>query len=1361
MRESRLYALAPAPLIDTTSEYDTKGQQDMSAIDDAGVPPDTTPAEHFVVAGLGGSAGSIPAFREFFRHVPPNSGMAYVVILHLSPEYESHLAEVLQKSASIPVTQVQDAVKVVPNRVYVIPPNKSMALSDGTLVLSDVTGFEQRRAPVDIFFRTLADTHESRAVCVILSGSGADGSMGLRRIKEYNGLVLVQDPAEAEFDEMPRSSIATGLVDFILPVAEMPGRMMAYRDQVRNAPLAVDSRSEDDEHALIEVLSILRLRTGHDFTNYKRATVLRRVERRMAVREITRLPDYTRLVRDRPDEADALLRELLISVTNFFRDREVWESLEETTIPKLFDGKGGNDHLRVWVAGCATGEEAYSVAMVLDDAAGRLGSAAEIQVFATDLDADAIARARNGYYTIAETADVSPERLRRYFVKEQEGYRVRRELRELVLFAHHNLIKDPPFSHLDFVTCRNVLIYLNRTAQARTMELLHFALEPGGYLLLGTAETVDGASPLFSTVNKEHHLYQSRAVPRVVSMPSAQLTVTADLRHPTAHDRAEPRSRFTPLDLHQRLLEEYAAPSLIVDVQYDIVHLTERAGKYLQFPAGEASLNLLLVVRPELRVELRSALHQALQKQGTVAVRGAVVHTAQGAETVDIVVRPALREGDPAHGYFLVLFEEAQDAVAAPGQAPAIEPVARQMEEDFLRLESQMRGTVEQYEMQAEEAKAANEELQAMNEELRSTAEELETSQEELQSVNEELQTVNQELKVKIDEVSHANNDMRNLMSSTEIGTIFIDRSFRVKLFTPRIRDIFNLIPADVGRPLLDITSKLTIDDLTEDVETVLDRLQTIEREVQTRDGRWHLMRQLPYRTAEDRIDGVVLTFVDVTARKQAEEALRESEERHRAIVEGAGDYAIVTTDLSGRIRSWSPGAEAAFGWTEPEALGQSLDIIFTEEDRKAGQADRERQTARERGSSPDVRWHMRKDGTRVFIDGTLRALLDANDAPTGFLKIGHDVTQRRKVEEALRESEARLQAVANVVRDLMWSNDASGDTDWYNARWLEYTGQSLENARGYGWLEAIHPDDRATSLQQFRRAIESGERLKHEHRIRDSSGEYRWFLVQAEPLRDGAEKIVRWFGAATDIDEQRVRRDVLEERVRQRTRQLEDLSMQRQQLLERLVTATEEERQRIARELHDELGQHITALRVGLEAAQGNDPSLAGLGAIVQRLDETVDRLTLELRPPVLDHLGLHGALTSLAQEFSAASGLRIDVHLPGVDGQRFSDAIETTIYRVGQEALTNIWKHAGASTASVIVERHGDGLRMIIEDNGHGFESEGALDGAVRRGRFGLLGMRERLALVQGSLHVESQAGSGTTVYVRVPLPDEKAGG
>jgi two-component system CheB/CheR fusion protein len=1306
----------------------------------------------FLIAGIGGSAGSIPAFQTFFRNVPADSGIAYVVILHLSPEYESHLAEVLQSATSMPVTQVVDAVQVVPNHVYVIPPNRSLAMQDGMLVASEVTSFEERRAPIDIFFRTLADTHDARAVCVILSGTGSDGSMGLRRIKEYDGLVLVQDPEESEFAEMPRNSIATGLVDFVLPAAAMPNRLLAYRDEAANENASFIDRSEAEEPALTEIFTLLRVRTGHDFTNYKRATLQRRLHRRLLVRELTRLSDYLQVLRDVPGEASALLRELLISVTNFFRDAAVWKTVEDVVVPALFRGKTGEDHVRVWVPGCATGEEAYSIAMLLADAAAGMPSPPEIQVFGTDLDEKAVAKARNGVYTNAEIADIPPERLRRYFQKEEHAYVVRRELRDLVLFAHHNLIKDPPFSHLNFVTCRNVLIYLNRTAQQRTIEVLHFALEPGGYLLLGTAESIEGSN-FFATVDKENHLFQSRPVPRVALRPSLLATGPEPRAASTPEMRSpEIRPRLGSLDLHQRLLEEYGPPSMVVDEGNMIVHLSDRAGRYVEMTGGEPSLNLLQLARPELRIPLRTALFQASQKRSAVAVRDVAVRTNEGDIVVDVIVRPVLREGEDPQGYFLVLFEEVTQPAEHRHAANVVDPSPHLAEDELVRLRAQMRATVEQYEIQAEEAKAANEELQAINEEVRSTAEELETSQEELQSVNEELQTVNQELKVKIEEITHANDDMRNLMSSTEIGTIFVDRNLRVKLFTPRARDIFNLIPADVGRPLHDITSRLTIDTLAMDVATVQKHLQTVEREVQTRDGGWYLMRLLPYRTADDRIDGCVITFVNMTERRSAEAALRESEERHRIIVENARDYAIITTDADLRIVTWSPGAESVFGWSAEEIALQPIAITFTPEDLRAGVPEREAAIARERGSAPDVRWHLRKDGRRVFIEGTTRVLTDANGVVRGYLKIGQDLTDRRQTEEALRASEARVQAIANMVPDLLWSNDVSGAADWFNERWRDYTGQPFDRARGDGWTETIHPEDRERSVANFRRAIESGDDLRQEYRIRGHEGEYRWFLVQAVPLRDEDGLVVRWVGACTDIHEQRTMRDILEDRVRERTHQLEELSRERQQLLERLVRATEVERQRIARELHDELGQHITALRVGLQA-EGQTQTLSSLKRIVDQLDETIDRLTLELRPPALDQLGLHDAIASLAEDFSVASGVRVDIHLAAIADAGIGDTVATTMYRILQEALTNVWKHARASTVSVIVGREGELLRMIIEDDGRGFDVDSTLSDASATGRFGLVGMRERVALVGGSLVIESKAAGGTALYVRVP--------
>jgi two-component system CheB/CheR fusion protein len=855
-----------------------------------------TESEHVLVVGLGASAGGVQAFRTFFEHVPADSGMAFVVVLHLSPEYDSRLTDILQAVSKIPVTTVGDRVHVEPNHVYVISPRQSLAMVDGYLVQSPVTRGEERRAPVDMFFRTLAESHEAHSACLVLSGTGSDGSMGLKRIKERGGICLVEDPAEAEYSDMPRNAIATGLVDGVLPVAEMPARLVAYRDSLAEVrlPEEPEARHAPDERALHEVFAQLRARTGHDFSNYKRATVLRRIARRIGVRQVGDLAGYLEYLREHPEEAQALLKDLLISVTNFFRDTEAFKALEQHVIPKLFDHKREDDQVRVWVPGCATGEEAYSVAMLLSEYASAVPESPSVQIFATDIDEQAIAIAREGVYSAAESADLSAERLRRFFVKEGESFRVRKELREMVLFAHHNLIKDPPFSHLDLVSCRNLLIYLNRTAQHRVMEVIHFALNPSGYLFLGASESIEGTGDLFVTIDKEAHIFQSRGGAVRLGLPVPALGVSDAVERrlaPEPQPDTRVRERLAAPELHQRLLERYAPPSVVVNEEHEIVHMSDRAGRYMQMAGGEPTHNLVKLIRPELRLELRTALYQAAQHRHDVEARGLTLRVDDRTVTVNLLVHPVVRDDDQAKGFFLVLFEEAETDAAvterdeASLRVAAAEP-ARQMEEELVRLKSQLRTTVEQYETQAEELKASNEELQAINEELRSATEELETSKEELQSLNEELRTVNQELKVKIEEQTQASNDVQNLINSTDIGTVFLDRTGRIKLFTPRARDIFNLIPSDRGRPLDDINSHLVDVDLQNDVDLVLDRLERVEREVATRAGRWYLMRVGPYRTADDHIDGVVLTFVDITERKRSAERLQHSEERLRRALE-------------------------------------------------------------------------------------------------------------------------------------------------------------------------------------------------------------------------------------------------------------------------------------------------------------------------------------------------------------------------------------------------------------------------------------------------------------------------------------------
>lgn len=862
----------------TSNKKEEQAAKDTSA---------TKPAQsEFFIVGLGASAGGIQALQEFFKCAPLKSGMAYVVILHLSPDHESRLAQVLQTVTKMPVVQVNEKVKIEPDNVYVVPPNQHLTMEDGYLVVSPNTQEGERRAPIDIFFRTLADEHSTKAIGVILSGTGANGSMGIKRIKERDGVVFVQNPREAQFNEMPRNAIATGLVDEVLNVSEIPAKILAYKNSLGKVVIVeeVEKRPEDQQQALREIFAELRIRTGHDFSNYKRPTLLRRIERRINVHNLPDLPSYVNFIHQNAEEINALLKDLLISVTNFFRDKNAFEIIENEILPLLLKGKTSENQLRIWVAGCATGEEAYSLAMLCAEKTAGVIDSPKIQIFATDIDEVAINHAREGLYNINDLADVSPERLRRFFIKDGDAYRIRREIRETIMFAHHNFLKDPPFSHLDLISCRNVMIYLNHIAQERVTETFHFALNPGGFLFLGSSESVDGATDLYASYNKEHHIFRARqatpkAYPIPESVPRFQID-NAKLNNPVTEQEHKTLERISFGDLHQQLLEQYAPPSVVVNEEYDIVHLSERAGRYLQIGGGEMSQNLLKLIRPELRLELRSALYQAAQRQTAVEAQGLKVNIDNQTETVNIHVRPVLRRGDTAKGFILVLFEPADSAKEKQQVVLATdEPVARQLEDELMHLKSQLRSSNEQHEFQQEELKASNEELQAMNEELRSAAEELETSKEELQSMNEELRTVNQELKVKIEEANLTANNLQNLINSKDIGTIFLDRSFRVALFTPAARTIFNLIPADYGRPLSDITHKLDYQNLPQDAETVLEKLTTLEREVGTTENKFYLMRMSPYRTTEDRINGVVIAFVDITGRKEAEQQLFENME--------------------------------------------------------------------------------------------------------------------------------------------------------------------------------------------------------------------------------------------------------------------------------------------------------------------------------------------------------------------------------------------------------------------------------------------------------------------------------------------------
>lgn len=996
---------------------------------------------HAPLVGLGGSAGSLPALQDFLRAMPQESGLAFVVALHQSPAQHSQLAEALQHHTQMPVRQVTEPVRIAPDHVYVVAPGQALVALEGQLALRPLPAAPGHHMVVDILFRTLAEVHGTDAMAIVLSGMDGDGALGIQRVKELGGLCVAQDPAQAEHPCMPREAIATGMVDWVLRAADMPARLIAYARQGRllqlppeevAAPPPVPGRedlaSPEAEIALQQVLAFVRMRSGRDFSCYKRATVLRRIARRMRVNAVDTLPAYLHYLHLHPGEAGALLQDLLISVTNFFRDADAFAALADH-LPALFEGKGSGDVLRVWVPACATGEEAYSLAILLHEHARTLEAPPAIQIFATDLDERAIHLGRQGAYPATIAADVPPERLRRFFAPHARGWCIRREIRDTVLFATHDVLRDSPFSRIDLLSCRNLLIYLSREAQGRVLDVLHFALRPQGLLFLGNSESVEDGSPLFTPCDRKHHIYRNSPLARRALQPAARSVFAAPqppaetavlLPRPARADGEAPQARHEPenrrpgswAELHYRLLEHLGPPSLLITAQHEIVHVSPSAARYLQFSAGEPSRDALRSIHPDLRLDLRGAISRATQ-------------SGQGSETParrlqldGVACRVGLRlaRGDGgAEQFLLVMFvEQADDAADEAACMPAHEPATLQLEAELDRAQAQVREVLERAEISMDELKASNEELQAMNEELRSATEELETSREELLSLNEELTLVNAALTSSVAQLGQANSDLHNLMASTAIATLFLDRTLRVKRFTPSAVELFSLIPSDIGRPLQDLRSELAFAQIRADAEQVLQTLQPCEREVQAL-GRWYIARTMAYRGEEDRVAGVVLNYIDITDNKRVYEAARASSEQLRLVIENARDYAIFSTDLERRVTMWNSGAERLLGYRADEIMGQLSDAIFTAEDRAAGVPEQEAATALRESRASDERWHLRRDGSRFWGSGVAMALRNDAGVAMGLIKILRDQTEMRMALQALEHSRNEAQAAMHA----------------------------------------------------------------------------------------------------------------------------------------------------------------------------------------------------------------------------------------------------------------------------------------------------------------------------------------------------------
>lgn len=836
------------------------------------------------IVGIGASAGGLEALEQFLKNVPSASGLAFVIVQHLDPNRKDMMVELLQRVSAMPIAQAADGMRVLPDHVYIIPPNRELSLLQGTLYLEEPLESSGLRLPIDHFFRSLAADQQERGIGVILSGMGSDGTLGLRALKEKSGAVFVQDPASAQFDGMPRSAINAGLADVVAPAEELAVRIVSYLDHVPLLPPPDIANLEKNQSGLEKIILLLRAKTGHDFTQYKKSTLYRRIERRMGLQQLNTIKHYATFLRNNPQEVDLLFKELLIGVTNFFRDAAMWQQLKAEVIPAMIAGNRESSSLRAWVAACSTGEEAYSLAMVFREVLDETTPAchAKLQIFATDLDRDAVDKARTGFFPTNIAVDVSEERLQRFFIREEGGYRVKPEIREMVIFAPQNLIVDPPFTKLDLMSCRNLLIYLEPGLQKKLLSLFHYSLKPRGFLVLGVSETAGQSGEFFEPRPGKMRLYR-----RLDTIGANLVEFSPALGYPqglgNGKNPALPQPPSSAPNLSaltdELLLRHFTPPAVLTTRQGDIVYLSARTGKYLEPTVGKANLNIFAMAREGLAGPLNEAFARAVREKATVTLNDLKIQNNGNALRVEVVVQP-LSTPAAMQGMMLIVFREigeVRKARTPRNNNATYDAQLAELTRELQQYREDVQITHEENQASQEELKAANEELQSTNEELQSTNEELTTSKEEMFSMNEELQTINQELTAKMDELSAVRDDMENLLNSTDIATLFLDSQLRVRRFTPKTTKIFKLIPGDTGRPITDQVNELDYPDFAHDVQQVMRSLGSSHRQVSTHDGRWFLVRILPYRTQDNRIDGVVITFVDISESKKMETAMTEA----------------------------------------------------------------------------------------------------------------------------------------------------------------------------------------------------------------------------------------------------------------------------------------------------------------------------------------------------------------------------------------------------------------------------------------------------------------------------------------------------
>jgi two-component system CheB/CheR fusion protein len=1162
------------------------------------------------IVALGASAGGLEAFERFFDRLSPNPGIAFVLIQHSDAAHRTLIPELLRKHTSMPVLAGEDGMSIQPDHIYVIPSQLRAQVVQCVLRVEPTASTIHEPMPIDRFFRSLAEDQGSGVVGIILSGMGTDGTLGLMAIKEHGGLTLAETPESARYDSMPRNAALSGFVDFVMPIGELAGKVTEY---VTHLQAALRKRDVEELHAqapdiLKRVLPILRKRTSHDFSHYRESTLIRRLHRRMQLHYLDSIGKYVDLLRKDPDETDKLFRDLLIGVTQFFRDPRAFELIEQLVVPDLFKGRTADNSVRVWVAGCATGEEAYSVAMLLLEHRETLKEQPKLQVFATDIDNEALAFARLGRYPSNIAEQMSPERVGKFFNKTQNGYEVREELREVCVFSPHNLIKDPPFSRLDLISCRNLLIYLEAELQRKLLPVFHYGLNPSGYLFLGPSESVAARSGLFHSVDSRHRIFQRKPTSLHVS---AYIQLPDGSRVPKLHPHsasspATSRENNQARAIERVILEDFAPASVIVDAQGSVVYISGPTGRFLEPQAGAPSNKLISMARKNVRAELRTALYRAMTAREEVVRERIPVKSGRETRVVNLIVRPLAELGKDSDLY-IVVFEEVHSPRGRVSRKIAPDstlPLVQELEQELRTTREDLQTTIEEFETSNEDLKSANEELISMNEELQSTNEELQTSKEEVQSSNDELQKKNEEL-----DAAHA--DLQNFFQGSNLASVFLDRNLRVKRFTPALTAMFRLVQRDIGRPLLEAIPELALHgSLDAEIQRVIGTGMPYEKQLQlgTKGREWLLLRVNPYRAADHSVHGAVVTFTDITGVKVAE---REHSQL-AAVVESSQD-AISSTDLQGIVTTWNEAAERLFGFAASEIVGKPIYAIIPPDryDEEASLLDQVRRGER---LSEYETIRRRKDGSLVDVSLSISPVKDAEGTVIGTSKITRDITERRRADEVNR----RLAAIIEFSDDAILSKDTNGVIKSWNQgaqRMFGYTADEVVGKSVTILIPPDHLDEEPEILARIRR----GESIAHYETVRRrKDGKLLEISLTVSPILNANNHVIGASKIARDITEKkRVERSLaqareklaranqeLEKQVQERTTELMEANSQ----LEAFVYS-------IAHDLRAPLRAMQAFSTILLEDyAPKLDDTATHYTKRIARAAESMDRLVLDL---------------------------------------------------------------------------------------------------------------------------------------------------